>query len=465
MKLEITEIINACGGRLLDENLTAKNAKITSISTDTRTIESGALFVPIVGENSDGHDYISQAAEKGAVCVLTENQNVMADVPHIYVNSTRRALMDLANFYRRMHNVKVVAITGSAGKTTTKDMIADILARKFKTKRTIKNFNNEIGMPLSIFQLEPDDEVLVLEMGMNHANEIHELSLAAAPDIAVITSIGDAHIENFENREGILNAKMEITHGLRMGGTLILNGDDELLNSYFKRNDNNRAFIPNNDSRTFLPSSKDILKSEPHFSETHCTFKWRGEKINLTVPIPGGHMVTNALLACAVGIEMGVSPTEITEAFANFTPPEGRLNISETNGITIINDVYNANPASMIEAIKVLCLKNNHETHEKRKTAILGDMNELGHTAEAHHRATGKFAAEAGVDLLITIGNLARFMYEGFLSSDKNGNAIHFNSLEEFSFTPQKNDIILVKASRGMQFEKIIEGAHQWTFQ
>jgi UDP-N-acetylmuramoyl-tripeptide--D-alanyl-D-alanine ligase len=229
MNIQISEIISAVGGRLLNDG--DVQAVVTSISTDTRTIKDGALFVPIVGENFDGHDYIAQASEKGAICVLTERQSQPTDTPFplIYVSCTRRALMNLANYYRRKHNIKVVAITGSAGKTTTKDMIADILSQKFRTKRTIKNFNNEIGMPLSIFQLEAGDEVLVLEMGMNHANEIHELSLAGVPDIAVITHIGDAHIENFENREGILHAKLEIVDGLREGGTVVLNGDDPLL--------------------------------------------------------------------------------------------------------------------------------------------------------------------------------------------------------------------------------------------
>ncbi|MCL2225099.1 MAG: UDP-N-acetylmuramoyl-tripeptide--D-alanyl-D-alanine ligase [Defluviitaleaceae bacterium] len=453
MKLEISEIIHAVGGRLLGEVDTGKF--VTGISTDTRTIKEGSLFVPIAGDNFDGHDYIMQASEKGAICVLTERQSQPTDMafPLIYVSSTRRALMDLADYYRRKCGVKVVAVTGSAGKTTTKDMMADILSQKFRTKRTIKNFNNDIGMPLSIFQLEPDDEVLVLEMGMNHANEIHELSLVGEPDIAVITHIGDAHIENFENREGILHAKLEIVDGLRPTGTVVLNGDDPLLTGAI-------AAEKTAQFNVLYPSTKNIVSAEPiGFQETRCTFTWHGEEIRLTVPIPGAHMVMNALLATVVGLEMGVSPAKITTAFENFTPPEGRLNIFESNGKTIIDDVYNANPSSMFEAIKVLCRKTP-ENENRRRVAILGDMNELGHVAEDRHREVGEFAARSNLDLLITIGDLSLHTFNAFSDNEDTTAAIHFVTLPDFLAETnilQPNDIVLVKASRGMNFEKIIQ--------
>jgi len=453
MKLEIQEIINACGGRILSG--IEKPLVITNITTDTREMKAGALFIPIKGERVDGHDFISQAVENGAVCALTEKQSnpTDVDIPLIYVNSTRRALMDLADYYRRMHDIKVVAITGSAGKTTTKDMVAGILSQKFKTKKTIKNYNNEIGMPFSIFQLEPDDEVLVLEMGMNHANEIHELSLVGVPDIAVITHIGDAHIENFENREGILCAKLEIVDGLRVGGTVVLNGDDPLLTGKI-------AAEKTSQFNVLFPSTGNIVKSEPiGFQESRCHFRWRDEDIHLTVPIPGAHMVMNALLACVVGLEMGVSPSQITKAFENFIPPEGRLNIFEAGEMTIIDDVYNANPASMIEGIRVLC-RRTPENENRRRVAILGDMNELGHVAENRHREIGTFAAEAGIDLLIAVGTLSRYIHEGFLATRSKGNVFHFATSAQFSpklhEVLQPNDMVLLKASRGMAFETFI---------
>ena len=476
MNLKIDDIIAACGGRLINDAPT--NAAVTSISTNTRTLSPGALFVPIVGENFDGHDYIAQAAENGAICVLSERQSQPTDMglPIIYVSSTRRALMDLADFYRRKHDVRVVAVTGSAGKTTTKDMIAAILAMRFKTKRTIGNFNNDIGMPLSIFRLETDDEALVLEMGMNHANEIHELSLVGVPDFAVITHIGDAHIENFENREGILHAKLEIVDGLRPGGTVVLNGDDPLLTGPI-------AAEKTAQFNVLFPSSKNIISAEMQgFGETHCRFEWQGKEIAITVPLPGAHMVMNALLATVVGLEMGITPAEIAQAFANFVPAEGRLNILELANMTIIDDVYNANPASMFEALKVLCsaqgaqpkptenVQNSGilskpdtpvQCDARRRIAVLGDMNELGHVAKPRHCEVGEFAAQVGVDLLISIGELSRHIHDGFCAQKPPAEAKYFATLEEFLPTIPEifrpSDIILLKASRTMNFERIIQ--------
>ena len=459
MKLDTQEIVKAVGGRLLGNHNGEPDAYITSVSTDTRNIMPGSLFVPIVGERFDGHEYIQIAAENGAVCAFTEKENLAeaVNIPLIYVASTRRALMDLAGYYRRLHDIKVVAITGSAGKTTTKDMIYHVLARKFKTKKTLGNFNNEIGLPLSIFQLDAHDEMLVLEMGMNHAGEIHELSLTGAPDIAVITHIGDAHIENFENREGILHAKLEIVDGLKPGGTVILNGDDPLLTG-------NIAAEKTNPFNVLYPNSKNIVKSEQiGLQESRCHFNWNGHDIHLTVPIPGAHMVMNALLAAVVGMEMGISPDEIANGFDDFTPAGGRLTVETANDMTIINDVYNANPAAMNEAIKILCKQN------ARRVAILGDMSELGHVADARHREVGEFAAEAGVDLLVAIGPLSRHIYEGFHAVDDNecrnirrdskAIAMHFATSAEFLTKWQEllkpGDIILVKASRSMAFEEI----------
>jgi len=444
MCFTIQEIAKACNGQILHN---VETPVITSVSTDTRKIAPGALFVPIVGEVFDGHDYINAAAEKGAVCALTEKADFPSDIPLILVKSTRRALMELAGYYRRMHNdLTVVAITGSAGKTTTKDMIFHVLARKYKTQKTLGNFNNDIGLPLSIFQLEKDDEVLVLEMGMNHAMEIHELSLIGAPDIAVITHIGDAHIENFENREGILHAKLEIVDGLKPGGTVVLNGDDPLLTGPI-------AAAKVEPFTVQFPSAKNIISAKPvGLQETVCHFNWRGQDIKLTVPVPGMHMVMNALLVTAVGMEMGVSPAEISKGFDDFIPPSGRLTVETIKGMTIINDAYNANPAAMRESIKILC------DQPARKVAILGDMNELGHVADARHTEIGAFAAEMGIDLLVAIGTFSRFTYNGFSHQDKK---LYFPTVEEF--LPRLHgllhpgDIVLVKASRGMAFERIID--------
>ena len=445
MNLTIQEIAAACNGNILHN---VETPPITSVSTHTKKISPGALFVPTVGEFFDGHDYIAQAAEQGAVLALTE-KNIPSDIPLILVESTRRALMELASYYRRIHNVKVVAITGSAGKTTTKDMIYHVLARKYRTKKTLGNFNNDIGLPLSIFQLEPDDEVLVLEMGMNHAMEIHELSKVGMPDIAVITHIGDAHIENFENREGILHAKLEITDGLKPGGTVIFNGDDPLLTGAIAINKVKPYKIQ-------FPSSLNIISvTSVGLQESSCHFNWLGHDIKLTVPIPGAHMVMNALLAAAVGIEMGVPPVEISNGFDDFIPPGGRLTVETVGNMTVINDAYNANPAAMRESIKILC------SQLSRKVAILGDMNELGHVAKERHLEIGAYAAEMGIDLLIAVGPLARFIYEGSNIENK----LYFPTVDEFLANGNQilrpGDVVLVKASRGMAFEQIISNINK----
>jgi len=440
MNLTLHEIAHAVGGRIVNP----LSVFVKSISTDTRTITPGALFVPLKGENFDGHDYINTAVANGAVCALSEKE-IHADIPLIIVKSTRHALMALAGYYRRAHDIKVVAITGSAGKTTTKDMIAHVLARKYRIKKTLKNFNNDIGLPLSIFQLEKGDEVLVLEMGMNHAMEIHELSLIGAPDIAVITHIGDAHIENFENREGILHAKLEIVDGLNANGTVILNGDDPLLTGAI-------AAAKVQPFKVLYPSTENIVSAEfVGLQKSECRFNWQGQDISLTVPLPGTHMVMNALLAVAVGVALGVSPEEISKGFDDFVPPGGRLTVEKLGNKTVINDAYNANPAAMKESIKILTAQPN------RKVAILGDMNELGHVAEDRHKEIGAFAADMGIDLLIAIGGLSRFMFEAFPFGEKKH---YFLTVDDFIATGlhllQDGDVVLVKASRGMAFERII---------
>jgi len=502
MQLTIKEIAAAVNGRLVGST----DATVTSICTDTRQVEPGALFVPLIGGRYDAHNYLGEALAKGAVCTLSEREATLQG-PVIYVKSTRRALMDLAAYYRRRHNIQVVAITGSAGKTTTKEMIANILARKYKTQKTMGNFNNDIGLPLSIFQLTPEDEVLVLEMGMNHGGEIHELSLTGAPNIAVITNIGDAHIENFENREGILHAKLEILDGLSLNGTAIFNGDDPLLTGKI-------AMAKAAHFKLLTPNSANIMSmDEVKIAGGKAHFNIRGQDIHINVPLPGAHMVKNALLAATVGLELGLTPEEIAQGFDDFTPPGGRLGIIEHNGMTIINDVYNANPASMQEAIKVTV------SQEGRRVCILGGMNELGQVSETRHKEVGQFAADMGINLLITIGPMAWWVNEGFYSAilqrqrdqgrtgnqpllDENAErlfdmprrtvsikpstthglgelgrilsqtdkyedtppqmALHFETIADFlNQWPdilRPGDIVLVKASRGMAFEDVING-------
>ena len=447
MRLSISQIAEAAGGRI--NFPPGDNRCIECISTDSRSIKSGALFVPIIGDRFDGHDFIPQAIEKGAALILTEEGRGPADFPHIIVKNTRKALLDLAAFYLELVGPKVIGITGSTGKTTLKDMIASILAQRYNTRKTIGNFNNDIGMPLSVFELEPSDEAIVLEMGMNHAGEISPLSLAAKPDIAVITNIGDAHIENFKNREGILHAKLEIIDGLKKTGCVFLNGDDPLLTGPIAREKTGMLNV-------FFPKKENIVAVKPlGLSGTECHFNWRNTNIHVTVPLPGSHMVSNALLATAVCLELGCSSENIAAGFKDFKPGAGRLNIINARGKTIINDVYNSSPDALKGSLTIL------SEQAGRKVAILGDMLELGHMAEKRHKEAGVFAAEIGIDVLITSGDLAKHIHRSFAAVTEKGTALHFETktgfIEKKDEILNEGDTILIKASRGAKFEEITE--------
>ncbi|MDR1663619.1 MAG: UDP-N-acetylmuramoyl-tripeptide--D-alanyl-D-alanine ligase [Clostridiales bacterium] len=471
MNLTVEEIMKACGGRLTNhETGAARDSSVflkvlvSSVSTDSRSPAPGCLFVPIAGPRFDGHDYIAQMAAEGAVCALTEKEPDWAGTPSnfplIRVDSTRRALLDIAAYYRSLFNVKVVAVTGSVGKTTTKDMVAHVLSQRYKTKKTEGNLNNDIGMPLSIFQLEAQDEVLVLEMGMNHFGEIRALSLVAKPDAALITNIGDAHIEFLGSREGILKAKLEITEGLD-GGLLIVNGDDPLLFSIHEEKINPKIYFCMTE-RDGEKIETDIYATgvEPHgLNGTRCVFHINGNAREVTVPLPGPFMVMNALMAAAAGDYLGMSPEEIVRGIETFLPVSAnRMEIVAANGMTVINDTYNASPTSMRAGIDVLTAGG--ETENGRKVCVFGDMLELGEHAEKLHRELGAYAATRRVDCLIAVGELGKFIYEGYIAAKGKAEALRFDDkagfTEKWREILQPGDTVLIKASRGMAFEEIV---------
>ncbi|MGL4791330.1 MAG: UDP-N-acetylmuramoyl-tripeptide--D-alanyl-D-alanine ligase [Anaerotignaceae bacterium] len=437
-ELTLKEIALAVNGRL--ENCEDENLKISVIATDTRTIGKGDLFVPFVGENFDGHTFIETAFEKGAVCVFSQ---VPTKGCAIFVEDTRAAFRDLSMYYLSLFNVKVVAITGSVGKTTTKDMIASVLEQKYSVLKTQGNFNNEIGLPKTIFNLNESHEVCVLEMGMNSFGEIEKLSFIAKPDIAVITNVGVSHIENLGSREGILKAKSEIFSFMKKDGVAILNKDNDLLRTLkldFKTlwfGINEGDFYSNNIKPMGIEGIFAILHNE-------------NSEVEVKIPIPGEHMVLNALSAMAVGKCLGLNNHEIKKGIEAFVPTGMRMAIEKTKGgITIINDCYNANPVSMKAAIDVLA------DTEGRKVAILGDMFELGEYAQALHKEVGEYALEKNLDLVVCIGELSKNIYQAC----NKGNALYFETQEDFFEYGgiKKGDVCLVKASRGMHFEKTVE--------
>lgn len=458
MKLSIKDIAHAIGGRCLNE---ATSEYITSISTDSRKIDAGSLFIPIKGENFDGHHYIDTVFEKGAIAVITENEEVTDQrLTTIYVKDTKQALLDVARYYRSLFEIPVVAVTGSVGKTTTKDMVSSVLSGKFNVHKTQGNFNNEIGLPLTLFNLNTSHEAAVIEMGMNHFGEIHNLSVTAMPHIGIITNIGTSHIENLGSREGILKAKLEILDGLDQEGLLIVNGDDEFLSQL---KDLNHKVITCGKQPTNMYYATEIVGEGMTISARIHT---PNESYKVCIDSPGEHMVYNTLVAIAAGEALGLTKEEILKGIASYTPGKMRMNIKKyENHITIIDDTYNASPDSMKAALNVLA---GFEVKGK-KIAVLGDMFEMGDFAPSLHNEVGEYAGQVGIDALYAVGELAEHIYKGTITQDAKMTIKYYKDKESFineaSLMIHTDDVVLVKASRGMQFEKIVEAIRKVNLQ
>ena len=447
MPLKLEDILQAVNGKIADNIDLSSLPPITGIATDTRELKQGQLFVPIKGERFDGHDFLPQAFEKGAICCLSEAGYSSAEKCVIYVENTRKALGDLAKYYLSLFSIPVVAITGSVGKTTTKDMIASVLEQKYQVLKTQGNFNNDIGLPKTIFQLENHHQVLVLEMGMNHFGEIQYLSQIARPDIAVITNVGVSHIENLGSREGILQAKCEIFDGLKKNGIILLNKDNDMLRTVQHKTHCVFWYGVSSDSDI---TAKDI--NPLGIEGIGCTICMKDTQLPVIIPVPGEHMVLNALAAAGVGSYLGVEPMDIKKGIESFRPTGMRMSVFKTDaGTTIINDAYNANPVSMKAALDVLA------NCEGRKVAVLGDMFELGPYAGDMHFEVGQYAKEKGIDVIICVGTLAKHILEGAAG----GNVFYYETQENFLTEGiqqvHEGDTVLIKASRGMHFEKTAE--------
>ena len=445
IRLGIDEIIKAVGGICED---IPDSAFASGVSTDSRSLKQGELFIPIEGERFDGHDYIFEALEKGACCALSHR------IPEgrkgvIYVKDTKKALLDLALYYRSLFNVKVVGVTGSVGKTTTKEMIASVLSEKYNVLKNEGNLNNEIGLPKTIFELNHEHEVAVLEMGMNHFNEIRNLAYASRPDIGVLTNIGVSHMENLGSREGILRAKSEIADFMDENSSLVLNADDDIMKKgAFKQGVKKYWYGVLEKTGIY---AKDIKPSGLSGISAVICFSGGVEK-EVLIPVPGNHMVYNALAAAKTGELLGLSPEEIIKGISGFKSQKMRMDIIHAqNGINIINDVYNANPVSMKAALDVLA------TVEGKRVAVMGDMFELGEESRAMHYDTGKYSADKGIDITVAIGAFAEMIYKG--AAENGGKAYYFRTIEDF-FKDAKDIVkpqmtVLVKASRAMGFEEI----------
>ena len=450
MRLSVQEIAEAVHGKLLTKNL--EEAMISEITTDSRKALTNGLFIPLKGERFDGHDFIEQVYNKGAIATLTMEEKIVDErLVTIWVENTQKALLDLARFYRSQFSIPVIGITGSVGKTSTKEMIAATLSGKWKVHKTQGNFNNEIGLPLTLFQLEHEHDVAVIEMGMNHFGEIHNLSTTAKPDVAVITNVGTSHIENLGSREGILKAKLEILDGLNPKGILVINGDNDLLSTLkdvgvsmvtYGLDDKNDYWAKNITHEGMYTIAEVIT---PH------------HRYKIKIKALGEHMVYNTLAAIAIAEYYKLSEEEILRGLSSYEPAKMRMHISELkNGLTIMDDTYNASPDSMKAALKVL----KDYTSKGRKVAVLGDMFEMGEFAPKLHQEVGAFASTVGIDLLITVGTLAQHIELGY--KEAGGQQVYYFEtkdafMNQMKALLQKEDCILFKASRGMHFETLVE--------
>ncbi|MBQ4600698.1 MAG: UDP-N-acetylmuramoyl-tripeptide--D-alanyl-D-alanine ligase [Oscillospiraceae bacterium] len=442
-KITLGQAAAWCGGRV-----DPKYADITFLgaNNDTRKIEPGQLFIVLEGAR-DGHDFIPAAMEKGAAAVLCRRS--VGDYPAIYVEDPRLALGQIAHRERQRIGMQVVGVTGSVGKSTTKEMIACVLEGSYRVAKTPANHNNDIGMPMAILAMPEDTQVAVLEMGMNHFGEIAYLSKIACPDVGVIVNIGTMHIEHLGSRDGILRAKMEITQGMTENSVLLLNGDDDKLSTQ----------TGSGISTVFFGRDSGLCKvlgcdTAVELGQTRFTVRSGSGEFPVELAVEGEHYITDALAAVAVGQQLGVAPEQLRLRLGGFQNMEGRQQIYEKKGFTIIEDCYNAGPESMAAALQVLGNRGG------RRIAVLGDMLELGASSQAEHYRVGRIAAEKA-DMVFAYGANANRVASGALTGGMPEKDIGvFDDAMQLAASlrnvTRKGDVLLFKGSRGMRMELIL---------
>lgn len=514
MDLRIREIAEACGGRLVIQSAVTEETAVDSVVLDSRRLTAGGVFVATVGERVDGHQFIPGVFGAGAALVVTEKtpQQVEAecDVPaaewgnYLLVEDSFQALKDMAEYYRRKLQIPIVGITGSVGKTSTKEFIAGVLAEKYKVLKTEGNFNNEIGVPLTLLRIRGEHEAAVVEMGISDFGEMRRLSKMVRPDICVITNIGQCHLENLGTRDGILKAKTEIFDYMPERGEVCLNGEDDRLRTLTEiilgsclesgggkkkphffglgNFDCEEVYADSVESRGLWGSDAaihmtDVSDISDEFYAPDGAERERagegGAAFPVKIPLPGAHMVINGAAAACVAKLLGLNQAQIAEGLRKLQPVDGRNNLLRLGRYTIIDDCYNANPVSMKASIDLLAMADT------RKVAILGDMFELGENSDALHAEVGAYAAQSGADCIICVGENARHLYAGAIGAEncavRDGAAacaargeqsvLYFKDraalMESLksrrdALTPE-GCTILVKASHGMEFAKVVE--------
>ncbi|GAA4857846.1 UDP-N-acetylmuramoyl-tripeptide--D-alanyl-D-alanine ligase [Paenibacillus vulneris] len=459
IKRTLKQIADMAGGTLAygDDNLVIKG-----VSKDTRTLQEGNLYVPLIGESFDGHQFALDAMSKGAAATLWQNDhdNRPEGVPLILVDDTLKALQQLAKAYRLQLPVRIVGITGSNGKTTTKDMTASVLSASYKVHKTLGNYNNHIGLPLTLLQLEEDTEVAVLEMGMSGRGEIRFLSEMAEPEIVVITNIGEAHLLQLGSREEIARAKTEILAGLQQDGTLVYNGDEPLIEKVLPelKAEGGMKATRVHHVRFGANKDNDLYPSDTRMDAAGTHFRIeRFDGVSFYIPLLGFHNVVNALAAIAVGIHFAIPAAKIAEGLRASVMTGMRIEMLKApSGLTILNDAYNASPTSMKAALSLLEELQGY----RRKIVVLGDMLELGEREEDFHREIGRQLNPATIDRVYVFGKLAQLISEEAATRYPAGRVHTFEDKSQMAQAvaayAAPEDVVLVKGSRGMKLEQVV---------
>lgn len=450
--IQVKDILPIIEGRLITGN---ENQTCENFSKDSRECKEGDIYLGIKGETTNGSIYFENAFQNGAIGAIVqdieiseEQKTKYQDKCIILVEDTIKAMQAIATYKRSLYEIPVIAITGSVGKTSTKDMVASVVKEKYTTIKTEGNYNNHIGVPLTIFHLK-EEKALVVEMGMNHLGELSVLTKIAKPNVAIITNVGTAHIGNLGSRENILKAKLEILEGLKPGGTVILNNDNDLLHNWYLENKEKFHIITYG-----IENESDYMAEDIIAKEDGSNYVLKGTEEKVEVPVGGNHFVQNSLCAIAVGKLLQIPFEKIREGISTFELTKKRMDVREHNNITIIHDYYNANYDSMKAGLEYL-----GNIKGKRKIAVLGDMLELGDYSEKLHQKVGEEVIKNRIDILITVGKEAKAIAEmakrelkTVIICDTNEEAIkQINQIKE------KKDCILLKASNGMHFGEIGE--------
>ncbi len=452
----VSEILKIVSGKLISG---CEEKDVKGFSIDSRSIQNQEVFVAIKGDRFDGHDFIPDAIKNGARAVIVENIKKLGsfdqykDTPVILVKNTINSLRSLAIWIRDKFNVPVICITGSNGKTTTKDMVTHVLSARYNVLKSISSYNNQIGLPLTLLRLRPEHDIVVLELGTNHFGEIGYLAGIARPDIAVITNIGPSHLEGLKNLKGVLKEKTTIFKYLRRGGVALVNYDDEMLRSEFYKKDYcNNNIVLGFGKRPGCDFMIEDIKIHKDFLTT------RVGRVSLRINSIALHNLYNMLVAYSCGLIFGVDNQKIKHSLRSFKFPTGRINLLKVDGFSIINDTYNANPLSLESALKSLLTYNT----SGRRIAVLGDMLELGNKNEYYHKLIGKMIAHMKIDIVVTVGRQAKIMANTAKQAGFFKNNLHsfYTNKDVSSFLKdiiKTKDAILIKGSRLMRMEEIVQ--------